>query len=190
MKNILKFEITDSLETERLLLRKLKVEDTEAIFEWFSNPDLTQLNTWSYHKSIEDTRKFIAFMTDRYKKGELPQNWGIVPKESKRVIGFCGFTDYSIINSFASVGYVVAENYQNLGIATEAMKEVLRFAFMNLGCNRVEADCFPENVPSKKVLKKLGMSYEGLLRKKLFVKGNFHDIECYSILKGEFERAK
>lgn len=185
MGNILKFEISDFLETKRLLLRKLKIEDTESIYQWFSDPELTRLSTWNYHRSKEDTRTFLHLMIERYNKGDLPQNWGIVHKESSNVIGLCGFTDYSIINSSATVGYAVARNYWNLGIATEAMKEVLRYAFMNLGCNRVEANCFPENLPSKEVMKKLGMSYEGLLRKKLFVKGIFHDIESYSILKGE-----
>ena len=186
MGNILKFEIPNLLETERLTLRKLNLQDAEELFSWASDSELMKYNAWNHHGSVEDTLEFLLFMEDRYTRNELPQNWGITLKKTERLVGTCGFTDYSIINSCATVGYTVARDYWGLGIATEAMKEVLKFAFLGLGCNRVEATCFPENTGSERVLQKLGMSFEGLFREKVFIRGEFHDLSCYSIIRKDY----
>jgi ribosomal-protein-alanine N-acetyltransferase len=62
----------------------------------------------------------------------------------------------------------------------------LRFGFEELGLNRAEARCFIDNVSSERVMQKLGMKYEGILRQTVFIKDEFRDLKVYSLLRSEF----
>lgn len=78
-----------TLETERLILRKLKISDDKDIFEYAKDPEVSRYVTWEPHKSIEDARAFINWNLERYNKGEIGE-WAIELKETGRVIGSIG----------------------------------------------------------------------------------------------------
>lgn len=84
------------------------------------------------------------------------------------------------------IGYALSSEYWNQGYATESTKEVIRFSFIEIGINRIEARCNYDNVGSYRVLEKLGMSCEGILRRQLKIKGNFIDQRIYAVLKRDF----
>jgi len=65
----------------------------------------------------------------------------------------------------------------------EGLGALLHFGFEELGLNRMEARCMPVNVASERVVQKLGMQFEGVLREYLRVKGQFCDLKVYSLLK-------
>jgi len=79
----------------------------------------------------------------------------------------------------------VARGRWGRGIATEAARLVLRYAFEHYGLNRVEATCMPENAGSRRVLEKLGMEHEGRLRRSHLRHDGFHDMDLFSILRDE-----
>ena len=104
------------------------------------------------------------------------------------MIGTCGVTALNEACFSGEVGYVINPQYSNMGIATEAVKRVLEFGFEVLGLRRIEAHYMPENKASRRVMEKCGMTFEGILRKSMMVKGKLIDVGICSILRSEFNK--
>jgi len=173
-----------TLNTERLILRKLRLEDAEDIFEYASDPEITKYVTWEPHKSIEDSINFIKYALEKYDKKEAIQ-WGIVYKENNKVIGTCDILP--VTKHFrAEIAYALSRKYWGKGIMTEAVKEVIKFGFERMSLNRIQAMCFSENIGSYRVMEKAGMKFEGTLREQMFIKGKFQDLKLYSVLRREY----
>ena len=179
------FSKMPELETERLKFRSIKKSDLHDIHEYASNPKTSEFLLWTPHKTIEYTKKFIDIVLAKYKIGDY-HDWAIVLKENKKMIGTCGFTRIDEINSIAEIGYVLNPQYWGCGLATEAAKKILDFAFNILNVNRVEAKFLFGNEASLNVMKKLGMKFEGYQREAQYVKGRFRTIGIASILKREY----
>lgn len=176
------------LETEQLLLRKMRPDDAGEIFAYASDPEVTRYMRWETHRTIDDSRAYLDLVAGKYEGGGEP-DWGIVYKESGRFIGTCGFTEYSPEHSRIELGYVLAKEFWGRGIMPEAVRAMIRFGFEDLGLNRIEARCIAENVASASVMEKAGMSYEGTLRKREVIKGEYRDMKLYSILSDEYRPA-
>ena len=173
------------LETDRLKFRAIKKADFNDIYEYSSNPQTSQYLLWSPHNSLEYTKHFIDIILAKYKCGDY-HDWAIVLKENKKMIGTCGFTRIDEYNKTAEIGYVLNPQYWGMGLATEAAKRVLQFAFEELDMNRVEARFLFGNEASLKVMNKIGMKFEGYIRESLLVKGKYKTVGVSSILKREY----
>jgi len=173
------------LETSRLRLRKLSPRDASDLYNYASVPEVAENVSWDYHRNISDSVHFLRIITKYYEDG-LPSPWGIVFKENSRLIGTIGFHVWSKPNYFAEVGYAISRDYWNKGLMTEALLAVLDFGFTKLHLNRIEATCKLNNGASEKVMLKCGMKYEGIMKKKLYAKEQFHDLKLFAILKNEF----
>ncbi|WP_445491653.1 GNAT family N-acetyltransferase [Niallia sp. 03133] len=173
------------LETERLILRKLTPADLDDMYAYGSNSEVTKYVTWETHQKRSDTKGFLQFVLDRYEKKEVAL-WGIQYKENGKLIGTIDFVWWKPNHSSAEIGYVLSHEYWGKGIMTEAAKEVIKFGFEKMDLIRIQAKCFTENIGSARVMEKAGMTFEGIMRKDMFVKGKHHDVKVYSILKEEF----
>jgi [ribosomal protein S5]-alanine N-acetyltransferase len=176
-----------SFETERIILRKITMNDLEDIFEYGSDEEVSKYVTWDRHKTTNDTKEFIEFVLGRYEKGEIAP-WGIELKEKGKFIGTVDFVSWSPYHNNAEIGYVLSKSYWGKGITTEAANEIIRFGFEKMDLVRIQARCFMENKGSERVMEKLGMIYEGVIRKGMFTKGEHRDLKLYSLLKEEFDR--
>jgi RimJ/RimL family protein N-acetyltransferase len=87
----------------------------------------------------------------------------------------------------AELGYWLGVAYWGQGYATEAAREMLRYGFEELGLHRIFATHFKHNAASGRILKKVGMQYEGSQREHLLKWGEFADSEMYGILRREWE---
>ena len=174
-----------TIETERLLLRKITLNDASDMFEYASNPEVSEYTMWSTHVSIEDTKYFLKSLTKMYKKRELV-DWGIVHKAEKKFIGTCGFVEWSMTHSRAEIGYALSARYWSEGYMSEAVNAIIEFGFREMLLNRVMGRCEVHNIASARVMEKVGMQLEGILRQQLFVKGKYWDLKIYSILREEF----
>ena len=125
------------LETPRLILRKIRPTDAEAIFAYASRPEVTANLTWRTHRSLEDTYFFIQSLQSGYAEGTVA-DWGMILREDGRFIGTIGFGHVSRIHGYGEVGYVLHPDCWGRGIVTEALSAVIDFAFTH-GLNRVEA---------------------------------------------------
>lgn len=166
------------LTTERLKLRAVTLDDAEAMFTYGSNENVTKYVLWNTHETLEDSKEFIEMALETYKMHPF-YHWGI-EYEGK----FIGTIDYVMIhqhNKVGEIGYVLAEEYWNKGIVTEAAKKVIDFGFKELQLVRVQARCVVENTGSSRVMEKCGMIYEGTLRKALYMKGSHRDVKMYAV---------
>jgi [ribosomal protein S5]-alanine N-acetyltransferase len=174
-----------TIETERLLLRKITLNDASDMFEYASNPEVSEYTMWSTHTSIEDTKYFLKSLTKMYKRKELV-DWGIVHKAEKKFIGTCGFVEWSMTHSRAEIGYALSARYWREGYMSEAANAIIEFGFREMLLNRIVGRCEVNNIASARVMEKVGMQLEGILRQQLFVKGRYWDLKIYSILREEF----
>lgn len=175
-----------AIETDRLVLRKMDLDDARAVYAYASDPLVTRYVRWETHGSLEDSIAFLRYEIEHYEAGDLG-DWGIVYKGTGRFVGAGGFmAGWRPEHARAELGYVLAKGYWGRGFMSEAVRAMIRFGFERLDLNRIEARCITENRASARVMDKAGMSREGTLRRRDLVKGEFRDIEIYSILRGEF----
>jgi ribosomal-protein-alanine N-acetyltransferase len=181
------FSKNPQIETSRLLLRKIAPRDAKDMYEYASLPETSKYLLWDPHPSFSYTADLINFLQKEYPAGRF-NDFAIILKETDKMIGTVGFTSFDGKNRCAEIGYVISPKYWRQGIATEALSTIIELSFSELSVERVEAKYMPENVFSGRVMEKCGMKREGVLRRKLFVKGKFCDIAYFSILREEFLR--
>ena len=174
-----------TLETERLILRKMTPADAEAVFAYASDPEVTHYVIWDTHRTIEDSESFLRSTVERYENAEAA-DWGIVCKENGRFVGGCGIVEWDLDHARAEMGYVLSREYWGQGLMPEAVRAMISFGFERMGLNRIEARCMVENVASARVMEKAGMTYKGTLRQREFIKGAYRDIKLYAILRSEY----
>lgn len=173
------------LETERFLLRQGTMADAPGYFAIFSNPDVTKyydLETFTELAQAEDLLRRAQAGYEEHKR----IRWIIVPKGEDAMIGSIGFHSWDKGDFKAEIGYELRRERWGQGVIAEVMPFVLAYGFQHLQLNRVEAQFHPLNSGSRRVLEKAGFQREGLLRDYAFMKGQFLDVEVYSLLKREF----
>ena len=173
------------LETERLLLRPLRVSDTEDMFAYAKDPSVTRYLLWRPHPNTEHTRAYLEYLGGRYRIG-MHYEWAVVLKAESRMIGTCGFVTVDCANNAAEIGYVLNPQYRGQGLMPEAVRRVLRFGFDMLSLHRIEARYMIGNDASRRVMEKVGMQFEGVRRDGIFVKGAYRDVGICAILSSEF----
>ncbi len=179
------FRTPPTLETKRLVLRMIGRGDACDMHDYSSREDVTRYLLWSPHPSLAYTRGYIRVVCKHYRAGDY-HDWAIVSKEDSHMIGTIGFTRIDTQNRVGEIGYVINPKYAGHGFATEAGRLVLKFGFEKLGLNRIEARYMVENTASRRVMEKIGMTYEGTARSLMFVKGKYRDISICAITRDDY----
>ncbi|MBQ9132339.1 MAG: GNAT family N-acetyltransferase [Clostridia bacterium] len=179
------FSHIPELFTKRLTLRRMMVADATDMYEYASRPDVTKYLTWHPHPDRTYTREYLQYLGNRYAAGMF-YDWAIVYEPDGKMVGTCGFTSFNCSSDSAEVGYVLNPEYWGKGIAPEALSRVLRFGFEELKLHRIEARFISENKRSRRVMEKVGMTFEGVLREGMLVKGAYVDVGICSILASEW----
>lgn len=175
------------IETERLILRRMRADDATDMFEYARRKDVTEFLTWFPHPDKQYTKDYLEYLGTRYRVGDF-FDWAITLKENGKMIGTCGFTSFDYANDCAEMGYVLNPDYRGHGIAPEALRAVLQFGFDNLGLHRAEAKFIEGNDASRRVMEKVGMKFEGIRRGGMLIKGEYKSIGICAILRDEFYR--
>jgi len=177
------------LETERLILRELRPEDEAAIFSYAADEDVTRYVGFPTHRSIDDTRRYMAEIFRKQQKLPLTEwIWAIAPKDEPGVlIGTIDIKLKSEEHGHAETEFTLTKSRWGYGLMTEALREVIRFGFDQLGVNRIRAYCRPENIASGRVLEKVGMVHEGVVRESLYFDGAYHDMKLFAILRRDWD---
>ena len=175
-----------TLETERLKLIEIMPNHAESIFKILSLDEVTRYYGTDRFISIEEAKKLIdMFQKNFYEKRSM--RWGIVLKENNKFIGTLGLNGLQLKNKKAEIGYETHPSYWRKGYTSEAIKEVLRYSYLELELNRIGAVVYVENEASSNLLEKLGFKKEGVLRDYLFQNNSFHTTSMFSLLKREWE---
>jgi RimJ/RimL family protein N-acetyltransferase len=152
----------ERIETERLVLRKPCMEDAPAIFtRWAQDREVTHYLTWRPHPRIEQTQEFVQSCLSAWEH-ETRFPYMVTLMEDGQVIGMI---DPRIEGPKMGIGYILARAYWGKGFMTEATQAMIEWAFQQPTIYRVYATTDMENVASRRVLEKVGMQCEGILRK-------------------------
>ncbi len=179
------FSKIPSFETERLILRPIRMFDAFDMYSYARLPETSEFLTWSPHTDIEYTKNYLAFVTAKYKAGEFYDFAVALKGEDGKMIGTCGFSRIDFTNNVGEVGYVISPEYQRNGYASEAVREIVKFGFEKLGFNRIEAKYIVGNGASRAVMEKCGFKFEGIARGAMLIKGLYRDIGTCAILKSD-----
>jgi ribosomal-protein-alanine N-acetyltransferase len=148
-----------TLHTPRLLLRQLTPADAPALHAVLGDPENMR---WYPHPYSEDeVRDGIARQIERYPSGT--GLLGLVLKETAELIGDCGLVWQTLDEGRPQeleIGYHVHRAWQRRGLATEAARAVRGYAFTSLGVDHVISLIRPENLPSRRVAEKNGLTID------------------------------
>jgi ribosomal-protein-alanine N-acetyltransferase len=179
-----------TLETERLVLRRPRMEDAADVFEYGSDPEVTRTVTFVSHATIEDSRAWLARVLERVPAESGLCTFAMELKNTGKMVGTCGIFLDDVRSARAEAAYVLNRAYWGQGLTAEALRAVVDFGFRQLGLNRISAMCLPENTASARVMEKAGMTYEGTLREYMFFKGRYNDLRVYATLRREWEATR
>lgn len=176
----------DDIITSRLVLRKIRLADTEALFRYRTDPQVSRYQNWK-PLTIEDARQFVETFTSV--EPDTPGSWfqlAITLRETGDLIGDCGLHFTAEETRQAEIGITLAPAYQGKGYASEALTAALDYLFITLRKHRVVASVDPGNLPSIALLERLGMRKEAHFRESLWFKGAWADDIIYAILEREW----
>jgi len=178
--------MTVKIETERLILRSIKMDDAERI-NFLCNDQAVTSTTLRipYPSALEDTKKFIETSENMdIEKGVV---FTIILKSAQEIIGVMGL-GVEPAHEKGELGYWLGKEYWGRGYCTEAAKAVLEYGFNTLKLNRIYANYMKGNEASGRIMQKIGMQYEGCLKEHVKKNGLFKDVECYGVLKKDYSK--
>ncbi len=151
---------TTILETKRLTLRPLTMDDLDVLAELYSDPEVRRYfpdRTLTY----EETKKELGWIIDVCYGRHGFGLWATIHNETGAFIGRCGLIPWTLEGrSEVEVAYLLAKTYWGQGLATEAAQAILGYGFERLPVERLICVIEPENRASMKVATKIGMTYE------------------------------
>lgn len=175
-----------TLKTARLELAEIGPQHQEDIYEIWSRDDVMQYYGSDKFTDPEQAAGIIRAFGEGFASGQAIR-WGIVLKESGKLIGTIGIHNWNKRVERAEIGYELHPDYWRKGLAKEAVYAVIDHSFNELGIKRMGALVFPENKVSAGMLQKMGFLKEGLLRAYLHQEGRSHDSFMFSLLKTEWK---
>lgn len=177
---------TVTIETDRLILRRIVIEDVQAAFEnWMGDERVTEFLRWPTHKSIEVSERIVKGWIADYEKDDFYQ-WVIVPKEVGAPIGTISVVEMDERTEKVHIGYCIGSKWWHQGYTSEALAAIIPFFFEEVGVNRIETQHDPNNPNSGRVMKKCGLIYEGTLRKADWSNKGIVDACMYGLLAEDY----
>jgi ribosomal-protein-alanine N-acetyltransferase len=175
------------LKTSRLVVRPFKVEDAEDLFAMLSNKDVYHFEPGSPITREQADQIALECSQD-------PAFWAVVLQSEHKMVGRLYFNQTEPKHLLTwELGYIFNPSYHNQGYASESALALIQYGFAHKDLHRVVAYCNPTNIPSWKVMEKVGMRREGYLRQNIYFKqdenGNpaWQDSYAYGMLKEDLE---
>lgn len=170
-----------TIETERLLLKKLSPQDFNYLFQNHSKTTIKKILGY-------DTDEEYKTEKNKFIKGYSSYSHSFVffqlyHKAQQCIIGGCGFHNWAVTHRRAELGYSLKnDDFKKQGYMSEALPPIINYGFTQMKLYRMEALISPDNTPSLKLIKKFGFIKEGLLRKHYFTNETFEDSIIFSRL--------
>ncbi len=167
-------------------LRDLMLSDKEEYFAMMSDPEVVQyLSDEDIPTSVEQAEQEIKFWGGLfYRKQSV--FWAIADKANDKFIGTIGYNSWNIHNQRAEISYDLVREHWRKGIMTKALNNALIFGFKDMGLQRIEARTMLGNIPSQKILEKVGFKKEGVLRSYRIIREQPTDVLIYSLIRSDF----
>ena len=170
-----------TLQTERLVLRKIEPADAPQLLFLRSDEKVMKFLDREPLRSLDEARFFINRITDSLLLND-GITWGICLKDDPSMIGTIGFWRLMKEHYRAEIGYMLHPDYWGKGYTSEAFEAAMDYGFHHMKLHSVEGNVNPENTASMRVLEKAGFVREAYFRENYYFKGRFLDSAIYSKL--------
>lgn len=177
----LNFTPFPTLYTNRLVLRKITMEDAPELFFLRTDDHVMKYIERPRPKDISDTYAFIQLIDEREKTNDLI-TWGIALKNESKLIGTVCFLNIEKANHRSEVGYALHPDHWKKGIMHEVLGAVIGYGFKEMKLHSIAANINPANIGSQKLLEKNGFVREAYFKENFFWEGEFLDSAVYSLL--------
>lgn len=173
------------IETQRLLLRPVTLEDSERVEELASDYDVskTTLNI-PYPYPAGGGKEFIKSVLEFEKNGEIAI-FAITNKETQTLLGLINL-NIAVPHKRGELGYFVGKPYWGMGYGTEAARSILSYGFNELDLNKIYAAAFKSNPGSWRIMEKIGLKHEGTHKQHVSRSGEFFDLAYYGLVKEDY----
>lgn len=169
------------IETPRLILKPLVIDDSESLLAIFSDPEVMKYWNTEPWVSIQDAYNFVDDSNNAMLRQESIV-LGIYPKSTEKLAGKCMLFSYDKESKRAEIGFGLSRDCWGKGYISEAGEALIQYGFTSIGLRRIEAEIDPDNDSSAKALEKLGFYQEGLLRQRWEINGVISDSALYGRL--------
>lgn len=177
-----------TIELAGIRLRPLREEDAAAWHRYLSDPEVTELTSYP-SMSLGEVESMLARVTRAYSAGTSCK-WAVAMQNDDRLVGTCGFNEWSHTHGWAELAYELARPYWGRGIISQAVAACLGWRFATPSFNRVHAFVMIGNRRSERVLERAGFTHEGCLRSYRVCRGLSRDFSVFSILRSEWEASR
>jgi len=173
------------LKTERLVLRRLCQEDIAQLLPLIGAREVAATTLRIPHPyTLEHALSFLKSSDSAWAKGEAAR-FGIFLRDRERLCGDVGLS-VNLEHHHAELGYWIGMPFWGKGYCTEAAREILKYGFNTLNLHRIHSGHYSNNPASGRILRKLGMKYEGTRKQHVCKWGEYLDVEIYGLLASEY----
>jgi len=175
------------LENERLVLRALSQDDAQTVARLAGRREITHTTISIPHPcSVKQAQQWIATHAGQQDSSKETA-FGITTKADGQLIGVVGLREIDTEHAQAEIGCWIGVEWWGNGYAAEAAKTVIDYAFQELKLNRIYGHYMVRNPASGRVLAKIGMKPEGLLRQRVRKWGVFEDVVLMAIIQDDWK---
>lgn len=180
--------VFERVEARRLVLRRLRETDLEALVAYRADPEVARYQSWSDYDAGRG-RQLIASMHGRQPGEPGWFQFAIALKDSDALVGDCALRVDEQDPRVGEIGFTLSRQHQGQGLGTEAVRALLGYAFGTLGLHRLVGVTDAKNTAAATVLEKVGMRREGHFLENTWFKGAWGDEFLYALLRREWARA-
>jgi ribosomal-protein-alanine N-acetyltransferase len=172
--------VFSKLETERLVLRQLKISDVEALFDMRKEPLMHVFTDTKPDVNLEETMAYLMKMNLGIEEGKW-LIWAIQERSSGRMVGSISLWNFDLELNTAELGYGLVPTAWGFGYMEEALGGVLHYGFDVLGLSKIEAYTEASNVASVKLLKKYQFEKTGQVEEQGYTNDRMYIMEIYQL---------
>lgn len=177
-----------TIELDGVRLRPLRESDADALHAYLRDPAVTELTSYPV-VSVSMVAAMIERSLSRWAAEDLSR-WGLALQRDDRLIGTCGFNDWSKAHRWAELTFDLARNHWGKGLMRQAVAAVLRWTYRQDRVDRVHAFVRVDNERSQRLLERSGFVREGRLRSFRVCRGKPHDFYVYGLLRSDWSAAQ
>jgi len=180
---------TQPIETERLLLRAFEMSDAPSVWKnWASDAASQALLSEPVYATLEETQALVQRYIGQYDCADrIRYRWAIIVKSSGECVGQVAYFWVDTENHFGELEYCVGRAFRRQGYCTEAVRAIMAYGFEQIHFHKIQICHKAGNEPSRGVILKCGLTYEGTLRDFFFMDGAYVDRLYYSMLESEWK---
>jgi len=174
------------LQTERLQLRPLRMQDAQALYTIHADPEVMRYWSTPPWTTLDDALRMVEGDARAADTGQALR-LGLERRDGGAFVGHCTLFRIDAACRRAEIGYALTHASWGQGLMHEALTALLIHGFERMNLNRVEADIDPRNLRSARALERLGFAREGLMRERWIVDGVVCDTAFYGLLRREWD---